>query len=68
MRAEREIVEVLNQLSPHGPSISSPGRGGRGPRFSAGEVAGLGTVRAIGDYRPWRIWCGITSCHPDPRK
>ena len=41
MRAEREIVEVLNQLSPHGPSISSPGRGGRGPRFTPGEVAAM---------------------------
>lgn len=41
MRAEREIVEVLSQLTPHGPSISSPGRGGRGPRFTPGEVAAM---------------------------
>ena len=41
MRAEREIVEALNALSPHGPSISSPGRGGRGPRFTPGEVAAM---------------------------
>ena len=41
MRAEREIVEVLSQLTPHGPSISSPGRGGRGPRLTPGEVAAM---------------------------
>lgn len=41
MAGDREIVEALNALSPHGPSISSPGRGRQGPRFTPGEVAAM---------------------------
>jgi hypothetical protein len=36
----RDIMEVLNALSPHAVTSSIPGRG-QGPRFTAGEVAAM---------------------------